>query len=87
MPGTLTASTGSPFCILSLARGNKAGSSFANTVSNLGGTEKGAKIYFGSSFKGFSPGGSALSRHRLVLVQTIMARECETAAFIWPPLP
>lgn len=69
----------SPFCILSLARGNKAGSSFANTVSNLGGTEKGAKIYFGSSFKGFSPGGSALSRHRLVLVQTIMARECGMA--------
>lgn len=45
----------SPFCILSVACGNKDGSSFASTVSNLGRIEKGAKIYFGSSFKGFSP--------------------------------
>lgn len=66
--------TASPFCVLSLACGNKDGSSFANTVSNLGGTEKGAKIYFGSSFKGFSPWWLGPVPHRLVLVQTIMAK-------------
>lgn len=91
--------TASPFCVLSLACGNKNGSSFANTVSNLGRIEKGAKIYFGSSFKGFSPWWLGPIPHRLVLVQIIMARECKVArssveakkqrglAFVWQPLP
>lgn len=91
--------TASPFCILSVACGNKDGSSFANTVSNLGRIEKGAKIYFGSSFKGFSPLVAWPCPHRLVLLHIIMARECKAAqsfveakkqrglAFVWPPLP
>ena len=66
-----------PSVSCSLAYGNKDGSSFANTVSNLGGTEKGAKIYFGSSFKGFSPLWLGPVPHRLVLLQIIMARECK----------